>query len=144
MFKATRFLLVSSLLAVSASAFAAEQSTAVDIKRLAEQGDAAAQAKLGAMYHLGRGIEQNEEEAARWMLKAAEQKFVDAEVFVAAIYERGMGVPQNIATATQWYEKAAAQGQETAQGLLGPYKNMRLKASAQIPNEYAKKILKQK
>jgi TPR repeat protein len=139
-----RLLLVVCLLAVSVGALAAEPNDSASLKQLAEQGDALAQAKLGAMYHLGRGVEQNEEEAVRWMLKAAEQKFVDAEVFVAAMYERGMGVPQDVAAATQWYEKAAGQGQETAQGLLGPYKMMRMKASAQIPNEYAKKILKQK
>lgn len=132
------------LLVISLCAIGAESGTFAAVKQLAEQGDALAQAKVGAMYHLGRDIGQDEEEAARWMLKAAEQKLPDAEVFVAAMYERGLGVPQNVEAATQWYQKAAAQGQETAQGLLGPYKKMRLKASAQIPNEYAKKFLKQK
>lgn len=144
MFKTLHFLPAIFLLTVTISAFSAEPNNLHDIKLLAEQGEAAAQAKLGAMYHLGRGVDKNEEEAVRWMLKAAEQKFVDAEIFVAAMYDRGMGVAQDTLQATQWYEKAAAQGQETAQGLLGPYKLMRLKASAQIPNEYAKKILTQK
>ncbi|MGR8934464.1 MAG: tetratricopeptide repeat protein [Gammaproteobacteria bacterium] len=144
MFKTTHLLPAACLLAASLSIAAAETDSYAAVKQLAEQGNALAQAKLGAMYHLGRGTGQNEEQAVHWMLKAAEQNYVDAEVFIAAMYERGMGVPQSIETATQWYQKAAAQGQETAQGLLGPYKLMRTKASAQIPNEYAKKILRQK
>jgi TPR repeat protein len=144
MFKALRLLLAAGLFAVGAWATAAEPAGPDAVKKLAEQGDAAAQAKLGAMYHLGRDVAQNEQEAVRWMLKAADQNFVDAEVFMAAMYERGMGVPQDLDMATQWYEKAAAQGQETAQGLLGRHKLMRTRASAQIPYEYAKKILRQK
>lgn len=144
MYKTTHFLSFVCLLAVSLCAGAAEPASFDTVKQLAEQGDAIAQAKLGAMYHLGRDVDQNEAEAVRWMLKAAEQNNLDAEVFMAAMYERGMGVPQSIETATQWYEKAAAQGQETAQGLLGKHKIMRTRAAAQIPYEYAKKILKQK
>lgn len=132
------------LFAVSLCATGAESGNFAAVKQFAEQGDALAQAKLGAMYHLGRDVGQNEEESMRWMLKAAEQNLPDAEVFVAAMYERGLGVPRSVDTATQWYQKAAAQGQETARGLLGSYKHMRLKASAQIPYEYAKKFLKQK
>jgi uncharacterized protein len=145
MIKNARLILAYCLLfAFNTGAFAVETAGLQDVKHLAEQGDAVAQAKLGAMYHLGREVEKNEEQAMHWMLKAAEQNYLDAEVFVAAMYDRGMGVPQNVDLATHWYEKAAAKGQETAKGLLGSFKNMRLRASAQVPYEYAKKILKQK
>lgn len=144
MSKIVRVNVLIMLLLAGGFCIAAEPGGIEPFKLRAEQGDAVAQAKLGASYHLGRGVEISEEQAMHWMLKAAEQNLLDAEVFVAAMYDRGLGVQHDVAAATLWYEKAAAQGQETAQGLLGPYQHMRIRAAAQIPNEYAKKILKQK
>jgi len=131
-------------------------NTLSEIQQKAEQGDALAQAQMGAMYQLGRnGVEKNAQESARWMLKSAEQGLVEAEVFMAALYDRGLGVKQNVNTATQWYEKAAAQKHGTALAILGRndaakgsvafnYKNMRIMASKQIPVEYSKRFLRQK
>ena len=131
-------------------------STFAEIQNKAEQGDALAQAQMGAMYQLGRnGVAKDEQESAKWMLKAAEQGLVEAEVFMAALYDRGLGVKQSVNTATQWYEKAAAQQHGTALAILGRndaakgsiafnYKNMRIMASKQIPVEYSKRFLRQK
>jgi len=127
-----------------------------EIEKKAVQGNVLAQAQMGAMYQLGRnGVEKDQQESARWMLKAAEQGLVEAEVFMAALYDRGLGVKQNVNTATQWYEKAAAQKNGTALAMLGRndvakggvafnYKSMRLMASKQIPIEYSKRFLRQK
>ncbi|WP_428355786.1 tetratricopeptide repeat protein [Methyloprofundus sp.] len=127
-----------------------------EIQQQAEQGDALAQAKMGAMYQLGRnGATKNVEKSAKWMLKAANQGLVEAEVFMAALYDRGLGVKQSVNTATQWYEKAAAQNHGTALAILGRndaakgsvafnYKAMRLRAAKQIPVEYSKRFLRQK
>ncbi len=146
-------LLVLSVLLVSSIAIQAVES---DIQQMAQQGDALAQAKLGAMYILGRdGVDKDEQKAAEWMLKAAKQGLIEAEVVMAALYDRGMGVPQNIDTATQWYEKAAVKGHGASRALLGKnetakgsvafnYKTARLTAARQIPTEYAKKILLKK
>ncbi|GAW86345.1 conserved hypothetical protein [Bathymodiolus platifrons methanotrophic gill symbiont] len=130
--------------------------TFAEIQEKAEQGNALAQAQMGAMYQLGRnGVAKDKQESAKWMLKAAEQGLVEAEVFMAAIYDRGLGVKQSVSTATQWYEKAAAQQHGTALAILGRndaakgsvafnYKSMRLMASKQIPVEYSKRFLRQK
>lgn len=119
----------------------------------AEQGDALAQAKLGAVYLLGReGFEVDEQQAAAWMLKAAEQGLLEAEVVVAAMYDSGLGMSQDVKKATHWYEKAAAKGHGASLAILGKneapkgsvgfnYQAIRMRAAKQIPNEYAKKIL---
>ena len=146
-------LIMTCLLMFSSNSFA---DVFAETKQKAEQGDALAQAQMGAMYQLGRnGVKKDAQQSAAWMLKAADQGLVEAEVFMAALYDRGLGVKQNVNTATQWYEKAAAQQHGTALAILGrndaakgsvafSYKSMRLMASKQIPVEYSKRFLKQK
>lgn len=126
------------------------------ITQQAEQGHALAQAKLGAMYLLGQKDHENDEKkAAEWMLKAAKQGFLEAQVIMAAMYDRGLGVEMDVNKATEWYEKAAAQGHKPSLAILGrndvakggiafDYKRARLSAAKQIPNEYAKQILRKK
>lgn len=132
---------------------AEQHSPQDDVLQSAMQGNAEAQAKLGAMYLLGRnGFEMDEKKAAEWMLKSANQGFIEAEVIMAALYDRGMGVKNDVKIATAWYEKAAAQGHGPSLAILGKnaaakgaiafnYQAMRLRASKQIPAEYANKIL---
>lgn len=132
--------------------YAEESEEQLVIQQSAEQGDAKAQAKLGAMYLLGNGVEKDEQQAAHWMLKAANQGHVEAQVIVAAMYDRGLGVKNDVKMATQWYEKAAAQGHTASRAILGKndvakggvafsYQAMRLSAAKQIPTEYSKRIL---
>ncbi len=152
MYKLLRLFIFSCLLSLCVSAQAEESSAQAAIQQSAEQGDAKAQAKLGAMYLLGNGVEKDEQKAAEWMLKAANQGHIEAEVIVAAMYDRGLGVKNDVKMATQWYEKAAAQGNTTSMAILGKnevakggvafsYQGMRLSAAKQIPTEYAKRIL---
>jgi len=124
-----------------------------EIRQMAQQGDANAQAKLASQYLLGRnGLDKDEVQAAAWMEKAAKQGLVDAQVVMGAMYDRGIGVLADREKATQWYEKAAAQGHGTSLAILGKnetakgsvqfnYQAMRLNAARSIPNEYAKKFL---
>jgi uncharacterized protein len=147
MFKSIKLTLAICCLAFATTSFADS------VQEAAEQGDAQAEAKLGAMYFLGHdGIEKDEIKAAEWLLKAAKQGLVDAQVMVAAMYDRGLGVPADVNTATSWYEKAAAKGNGVSLAILGKndvakggvafsYQNMRLTAAKQIPNEYAKRFL---
>ena len=152
MFKLLILFMFSCLLSLSVNAQAEEPSALALIEQSAEQGDAKAQARLGAMYLLGSGVEKDEQKAAEWMLKAANQGHMEAEMIVAAMYDRGLGVKNDVKMATQWYEKAAAQGNTTAMAILGKndvakggvafsYQGMRLSAAKQIPTEYAKRIL---
>jgi uncharacterized protein len=151
-------LLMALGLTLTVSVYAAEQNdSATDsttIEHHAEQGNSLAQAKLGALYLLGQnGHEQDDKKAAEWMLKAAKQGFLEAQVIMAAMYDRGLGLEMDVNKATEWYEKAAAQGHKPSLAILGrndiakggiafDYKRARLSAAKQIPNEYAKQILK--
>lgn len=127
--------------------------SAADIRQMAQQVDAKAQAKLASLYLLGReGLEKDEIQAAEWMEKSAKQGLVDAQVVMGAMYDRGIGLVADRETATRWYEKAAAQGHGTSLAILGRnetakgsvqfnYQAKRLNAARSIPNEYAKKFL---
>jgi len=86
---------------------------------LAEQGDAKAQIKVGEMHVRGQCGPKNEEEAAKWYLKAAQQGNSEAQVYMGVMYANGKGVTQNDAEAATWYAKAAEQGNPVGQGLLG-------------------------
>ncbi|MGZ8227205.1 MAG: tetratricopeptide repeat protein [Methylococcaceae bacterium] len=152
MFKLKRLFMFCCLFSLFAGAQADEAPTQEIIQQAALQGDAKAQAKLGAMYLLGSGVEKDEQQAAEWMLKAANQGYIEAEVIVAAMYDRGLGVKNDVKMATKWYEKAAAQGHSASLAILGKndvakggvafsYQAMRLSAAKQIPTEYAKRIL---
>lgn len=151
--KLIQTMILSCLLMFNISSYA---ETFAEIQEKASQGNALAQAKLGAMYQLGEnGVSKNTQRSAKWMLKAAEQGLVEAEVFMAALYDSGLGVKLNIKTANQWYEKAARQKHGTALAMLGrndaakgsiafDYKMMRIRAAKQIPREYSKRFLRKK
>jgi hypothetical protein len=152
MVKNVKYLVLLTVLALGMSAQAEEPVVQTTVQHTAEQGDAKAQAKLGAMYLLGNGVEKDEQKAAEWLLKAANQGHVEAQMIVAALFDRGLGVKNDVKMATHWYEKAAAQGNAPALAILGRnpvakggiafnYQAMRLSAAKQIPTEYAKKIL---
>jgi uncharacterized protein len=152
MLKLFTLFIFSCLFLLCVNVHAEEQSPEAVIQQLARNGDAKAQARLGAMYILGSGVEKDEQKAAEWLLKSANQGNVDAQVIIAAMYDRGMGVKSDVKMATKWYEKAAAQGNSTSMAILGKndiakgsvafsYQGMRLSASKQIPTEYAKRIL---
>lgn len=79
------------------------------IKEAAEQGDAAAQYKLGVLYIQGVGMMQDSARACYWYRKAAEQGQMEAQYMLGLMFSKGEGVPQDFVQARQWWEKAAAQ-----------------------------------
>ena len=152
MIKLIRLFIFTCLFSLCVNAQAEEPTAQAVIEQSAGQGDVKAQAKLGAMYLLGSGVEKDEHLAFEWMLKAANQGHIEAEVIIAAMYDRGLGVKNDVKMATKWYEKAAAQGNSASMAILGKndvakgsvafsYQAMRLSAAKQIPTEYAKRIL---
>ncbi len=86
---------------------------------LAEQGNAAAQVSLGALYYSGQGVAPDQRQAANWYRKAAAQGQRDAQFRLAVMYDQGLGVPLNYAEATRWYHAAAIRGHVEAQYRLG-------------------------
>src|ERR1035438_2231773 len=72
---------------------ALDDATALnELLPLAEQGNASAQARLGLMFHEGRGVAQDYKEAARWYRLAAEQGSADAQVNLGVMYGQGQSV----------------------------------------------------
>jgi TPR repeat protein len=86
---------------------------------LAQAGDPAAQYRLGVMYEEGKGVAQNDAEAALWFERAAEQGEPMAQYNLGASYAEGTGVKKDLATAAKWFRRAADQGVALAQLNLG-------------------------
>lgn len=72
----------------------------------AEQGDAAAQKKLGEFY-FGRKDNQN---GLKWLKKAADGGSADAQNSLGFRYQNGNGVDKDVDEARNWYRKSADQG----------------------------------
>ena len=111
-----------------------DYATAVQMWRpLAEQGDAAIQTLMGAMYTEGKGVTQDHKEAVKWYRLAAEQGDVRAQHNLGVKYANGRGVLQDYKEAVKWYRLAAEQGDVRAQTNLGAmYYNGR-----GVPQDYA-------
>ena len=95
------------------------------LKQLAEQGDAAAQYRLGDMYKKGKGVPRDDDRARQWytkaavtLKKAAEQGHAEAQFCLGEMYKEGKSMPRDGDIACQWYAKAAAQGQEESLSAL--------------------------
>lgn len=97
-----------------------DYETAVkEFTKLAEQGDASAQANLGYMYYAGEGVAQSFENAVYWYRKAATQGNRDAQYNLAVSYAFGEGVKQDLTEAAIWYRRAGEQGHVVSQYSLG-------------------------
>ena len=81
---------------------------------LAEQGDGDAQYYLGAMYHEGQGVPQDDQEAVKWYRLAAEQGDAKAQFNLGVMYANGQGVPQDYVLGYMWGHLAVSQGVENA------------------------------
>ena len=90
-----------------------------DLRRLAEQGDAAAQYDLGLAYRCGGGVPKDYVEAARWFRLAAEQGDVTAQFILGSMYDSSNIGPMDCAEAVKWWRLAAEQGHVDAQCFLG-------------------------
>jgi eukaryotic-like serine/threonine-protein kinase len=88
-------------------------------KQAAEQGNAVGQNNLGALYDDGKGVEENNVEAAMWYRKAAEQGYDLGQINLGMMYYQGEGVARDYAEAVMWFRKAAEQGNANAQFSLG-------------------------
>jgi hypothetical protein len=121
-------LLMSLADAVAAGAFddgqaaydRGDHATALRLWRpLADQGDAAAQSRLGAMYASGTGVQQDNGVAATWYRRAADQGLASSQYNLGVMYDRGRGLPQSYTAAVAWFRKAADQSHPDAQYNLG-------------------------
>jgi len=81
---------------------------------LAENGDAAAQAGVGFLFHKGLGVTQDNVEAASWFEKAADKGQAEAQLLLGTLYFFGEGVQQSYVMAFAWCEIAQSNGQSDA------------------------------
>lgn len=103
-----------------ASHFTIDDDLRLDyLTRAANGGLVEAQCELGDCYNCGIGVDENEEEAAKWFQKAAEQGHAEAQYRLGVWYNCGIGVDENKEEAIKWYKKAAEQGHAEAQLQLG-------------------------
>ena len=107
---------------------------------LAENGHAASQVNLGAMYENGEGVEQNDNEALKWYRKASTQGFAEdnfdriklkllreaaengdllAQFDLAFIYNEGIDISKNNKETFLLYKEAAEHGFALAQVRIG-------------------------
>jgi len=89
------------------------------LRPLAEQGDARAQSTVALMYYHGRGVRQDDPEAAKWFRLAADQGDAPSQFNLGVMYGEGQGVPQDNAQAAEWYRLAADHNHAQAQYNLG-------------------------
>ena len=106
----------AGLAAASAGDFAAAMR---EWHPLALKGDAGAQFNLGLLYAQGRGVAQDDEQAAQWFRRAAEQELPVAQYNLGTLYAAGRGVRQDDREAAAWFRLAAEQGHAGAQNNLG-------------------------
>ena len=62
---------------------------------------------IGVALYSGDGIEQNFEEAAKWILIAANNGLARAQCNMGVCYANGEGVPHDWDKAVYWYSKSA-------------------------------------
>jgi hypothetical protein len=121
-----KYILILTML-FSSSAF----TSAVDItKKLANEGNVAAQYSLGVMYEVGDGVPKKPTLAFMWFEEAAHQGYFKAQYKIAGMYRNGIGVTQDYDEAVKWYKKAADQGD----GMLTNHKLKREKPNADETN----------
>ena len=77
---------------------------------VADQGSAAAQYNLGLLYLDGKGVPQNDAEAANWFRRAAEQDYGQAQHNLGAMYGSGQGVKRDYIQAYKWLNLCAGKG----------------------------------
>jgi hypothetical protein len=89
-----------------------------DLRKLADEGVAEAQWRLGVLYHNGEGIPQSDTRAVEWFQRAAAQGYVPALSALGSHYWSGRGVQQDYAKAYFWFQLALAEGDEKSKPLL--------------------------
>jgi uncharacterized protein len=98
-----------------AAAMARQDYTAAAriLSPLAQHGDANAQAYMGYLYEIGRGVPQDLTQAALWYRRAAEQGQSWAQFQIGMFYDRGHGVPVDVVEAEKWLILATASAPAT-------------------------------
>lgn len=116
-----RHIMIALALALLAGLMpSARADDAAAVRRLAEQGDAAAQFALGSLYRYGQGVAQDDGEALRWWRKAADLGLTDAQFALGEFHAGGSGIAPDRIRAYMWFDITASQtGEDWLQAIAG-------------------------
>ncbi len=73
---------------------------------------------VGMMFSRGQGVEQNNEEAAKWLRRSAKKGVPNAQYHLANLYTKGQGVPKDYELAYAWYATAVTGGHKLSKNAL--------------------------
>ena len=96
----------------------------LNLRKAAESGDSNSQFNLGYLYEVGRGLPQDDAEAAKWYRKAANNGFVPTQWNLGAAYLQKRGVPQNSVDAYMWFSLASPQISDQTKPILDGIKKV--------------------
>lgn len=99
-------LLLAALLCLLIGAAPAQDAIG-ELKVRADAGDRTATRQLAEAYYTGRGVEQDNKQAAFWYEKLAKQGDVRAQTTLGLLYFRGVGLERNYSLAYKWWSLAA-------------------------------------
>ncbi len=88
------------------------------LRKMATDGDPAAQYKLGRRYFYGQGVQKDLSAAVNWWQEASEKGDPSALNAMGLCYERGEGLKKDMARAFECFNAAAGKGNEKAQSSL--------------------------
>lgn len=88
------------------------------LRDLATAGDPDAQYEIAVRYLVGRGIEQDYVQAAKWLQEAAAGGVTSAQYNLGVLYDSGRGVEADPVEALIWFHSAAEKGHGRAQYAL--------------------------
>jgi len=97
----------------------AASAQAAELRRIAEEGLAEAETRMGSICYLGEGVAQDLGQARSWFGKAAAQGDPEAQAKLGAMCYMGEGGPRDPVEALRWLSLSAAQDNAYAQGCLG-------------------------
>lgn len=123
---------IAAVLLLDPDTAAGAGATFEESLRLAKEGDAAAQVKVGMAYDSGRGAEKDLAKALDWYRKAAAQGNGNAMLQIAYNYDAGTGVEKDIRMAVEWFQKAQSTPQRDAAG----FNLVRLSRAGLIKEKY--------
>lgn len=81
-------------------------------QKAADQGLAAAQARLGTIYHEGLGVDRDPERSVFWFLSAARQGHAGAQAMTGVALHLGIGIAADRVESAFWLTRSKAQGHE--------------------------------
>jgi len=109
-------------------------------RKAADQGDPEGRVRMGNMYRIGMGVQQDYAEAVRYYRLAAEQGNPNGQNALAFMYQQGLGVTQDYAEAARLLQLSANQGNSTGQYDLGSLYEKGL--GVKMDNEEAARLFK--